>query len=98
MQRWKQLENAVEKYLKLKKYSFLRIENYRCFKCGQVQNSKAKGFPDFFIYSPVVIAVEVKTGKGRLTGEQKDIALKMESAGIKYIIVRDNIDKLMEAL
>jgi len=94
--RSKELEKAVASYLTLKKYKYMRVDNYRCFRCGQVQNSKAKGWPDFFVYSPVVFAVECKTGSGRLTKEQEVVKADLESSGIKYIICRDNIDELLK--
>jgi len=37
----KWLESAVENYLRYKNVMYIRIENYRCFRCGQVQNAKA---------------------------------------------------------
>ena len=89
------LEKTVENYLKLKKIMFLRIENYRCFRCGQVQNSKAKGFPDFFCYSPIILAIECKTGKGQLSAEQKVVRKAMLDNKIDYLVVRDNIDELL---
>ena len=98
MKRSQELEHAVEDYLVVKGYSYLRISNYRCFKCGQVQNAKAKGWPDFFCYSPTLCAIEVKTGKGVLSLEQKEIKAKLELAGIPYIVVRDTVDELLEVL
>jgi len=90
------LEQAVEKYLRLRKIMFVRIENYRCFRCGQVQNSKANGFPDFFCYYPRIVAIECKTGAGRLSEIQKTVRDAMIKAGIDYILVRDNIDELLK--
>lgn len=90
------LEKAVEQYLRLKKVMFLRIENYRCFRCGQVQNSKAKGFPDFFCYSPILLAIECKTGKGQLSGEQKIVKMAMLENNIDYLVVRDTTDNLLK--
>lgn len=75
---------------------FVRIENYRCFRCGQVQNSKANGFPDFFCYFPRIVAVECKTGTGRLSPAQKAVRDAMQKTGIDYILVRDNIDELLK--
>jgi len=95
LKRAKGLEQAVEKYLRLRKIAFIRVENYRCFRCGQVQNSKANGFPDFFCYAPVVLAIECKTGKGQLSQIQKEVKEAMEKSGIDYLLVRDNIDILL---
>ena len=90
------LEQAVAKYLQWRKIMYVRIENYRCFRCGQVQNSKAKGFPDFFCYYPRVVAIECKTSSGRLSTDQKKVRDAMIKSGIKYIVVRDNIDELIK--
>jgi len=90
------LEQAVEHYLQLRKIMFVRIENYRCFKCGQVQNSKANGFPDFFCYFPCVVAIECKTGSGRLSQIQRVVMNAMRETGIDYVLVRDNIDELLK--
>ena len=99
MSRATDLEKAVSRYLDLKGYWYLRIGNYRCFKCGQVMNSKASGWPDFFIYGPDnVLAAECKTGRGRLTPLQKEVRERLESSGITYIVVRDTVDKLLETL
>lgn len=98
MSRAKELENATEKILKLAKASYQRVTNYRCFKCGQVQNSQSKGWPDFFCYDPILIAIECKTGAGRLTPEQIRIRISLENRGIPYLVVRDNVDVLVEFL
>jgi len=94
--RGRDLERSVEKYLRAQKIAFVRIENYRCFKCGQVQNSKANGFPDFFCYSPIILAIECKTGAGKLSPIQKEVRLAMLTTGIDYLLVRDNIDALIK--
>ena len=96
--RAKQLEEAVRRTLTLLNMNFMRVDNYRCFRCGQVQNSKATGFPDFFVYSPWIFAVECKTGSGRMTKEQAEIAVKLTRQGIDYIVVRDSIDALLSYL
>ena len=90
------LEQAVVSYLKLRKIMYVRIKNYRCFRCGQVQNSEARGFPDFFCYYPRIVAIECKTGTGRLSSDQKKVRDAMIKSGIDYIIVRDNIDELIK--
>jgi len=96
LNRGRGLEQAVAKYLQWRKIMYVRIENYRCFRCGQVQNSKAKGFPDFFCYYPRVVAIECKTGTGKLSPDQKKVRDAMIKSGIKYIVVRDNIDELIK--
>lgn len=94
--RSKQLEDAIEQWLKWKHFAYLRISNYRCYKCGAIGNSKAKGWPDFFVYSPFQLAIEAKTGRGKLTADQERVRDLMEDAGIEYIEVRDNIDSLLD--
>jgi len=98
MSRAKELEFATEQLLRIKGFKFIRVDNYRCFRCGQVQNSRATGWPDFFCYYPRLLAVECKTGRGVLSIEQKEIKHCLELAGVEYIVVRDNIDNLMKAI
>lgn len=95
--RCKELEAAVRDLLTLKNIKFMRVDNYRCFKCGQVQNKKATGWPDFFCYKPL-FAIECKTGAGKLTDEQIEIKECLEFAGVKYILLRNNLDELIEHL
>lgn len=96
MKRSKELEKTVETLLNWNKFSFVRISNYICYKCHAVQNSKASGFPDFFIYHPFILAIEVKTGRGRVQNNQEIVRQKMIESGIEYLIVRDNVDELLE--
>ncbi|MDD5220745.1 MAG: hypothetical protein PHV11_09280, partial [Candidatus Bipolaricaulis sp.] len=98
LSRAKELERAVEHLLIYYKLKFIRLENYRCFRCGQVQNSKGKGLSDFYIYSPIHFAVECKTGAGRLTKEQKSVREDILRAGDDYVIVRDTVDELVDYL
>ena len=88
MKRSKELEQAVADLLEAKGLKYMRITNYRCFHCGQVQNARAKGFPDFFCYHPA-LAIEAKTGTGRLTEEQKEVKTLLQESNIPYLIVRD---------
>jgi len=95
--RSKQLEEAVRDYLDIKGYKYIRIDVYRCPNCHKIFNSKATGFPDFMIRNPLTF-VECKTGKAVLSKEQKAIKEDMDNQNIPYILVRDNIDALMEVL
>ena len=95
MSRASGLEYAVGNLLSHLNMSYQRVDNYRCFKCGQVQNSKSTGWPDFFVYYPQLLAIECKTGAGRLTKEQKNIAGKLSKMGVKYLVVRDTVDTLI---
>ena len=95
-ERDKQLEDAVGNLLDAKNLRYMRVDNYRCFKCGQVQNSKAKGHPDFEVYYPHFY-IECKTGTGKLTKDQKEIKYLIEK-NAHYIIARDNIDELIKFL
>ena len=88
MKRSKELENAIADLLDLKGLKYMRVTNYRCFKCGQIQNAKAKGFPDFFCYHPA-LAIEAKTGTGHLTKEQKKIKELLQESNIPYLVIRD---------
>jgi len=94
----KQLEKAVAELFDLCKIYYLRIDNYRCFKCGQVQNSKAKGFPDFHAPS-LSLYVECKAGKGRLSDAQKEAreAILSDKSNT-FIELRDNTDTLLQFL
>lgn len=92
MPRWRDLELAVEKFLTLKGYKFWHVRNYRCYRCGAVGNSGAAGMPDYITYYPEVLFIECKTGKGRLSEDQKEV---MKTTPAEYIVVRDNIDELV---
>lgn len=93
-----ELEDAVEQTLNICGLYFLRIKNYRCFACGQVQNSQAAGFPDFHVPS-LSLYVECKTGKGKLSPEQKKVRAAIErDPNNKYLLVKDNVDTLLQFL
>lgn len=95
MKRDKELEEAVAKLLTLKGYKFWRTDNYRCFKCGQVQNPRAKGMPDFVVWWPRTLFIECKTGTGRLTFEQQKV---FEKTMDHYFIVYSTVDDLIKYL
>ena len=97
MKRWKELEKAVADLFDLLGFYYIHIENYRCFKCGQVQNSKASNFPDFHVPS-LSLYVECKTGKGKLTPGQEIAREAIERGGGKYLVVRENVDTLLQFL
>jgi len=42
------------------------------------------------------IAVECKMGKGRLTKEQKAWKRVLEESGIRYIVLKNNLDELLD--
>jgi hypothetical protein len=94
----KPLEDAVEQLFNLCNIYYLRVTNYRCFKCGQVQNSKAKGFPDF--HAPALsLYVECKMGKGKLSKEQKRVRDEiLSNKNNSYIVLQDNTDTLLQFL
>ena len=91
-----QFETAVANLLNCLNLSWMRVSNYRCFRCGQVQNTKAKGWPDFFIYYPMCLAIECKTAGGKISKEQREVIDKLHHSGIRTIIIRDNIDPLVD--
>jgi hypothetical protein len=97
MHRYKQLEEAVKQYLSLKKVYFIRIDNYRCPKCGALINRNAAGFPDFMaIIGDKIYFIECKTGSGQLNAYQKKFKLNIDNLpNVEYILLRDNIDELM---
>ena len=98
MQRCKELENATAELFKYFNLYYLNITNYRCFKCGQVQNSKAKGFPDFHVPS-LSLYVECKTGKGKLSKGQENVReIILSNPNNTYILLTDTTDKLIEYL
>jgi len=102
LKRSKALEKAVAELLALKKIPFVRFQYY-CYKCKTALPSK-KGWPDYFCWllqpdgSYQELAIECKTGKGRLTKEQREVKEYMEKSGVKYIELRDNLDLLLEEL
>lgn len=98
IRRYKELENAVKQYLKLKKIYFVRVDNYYCYKCGAILNANAAGFPDFMaIHKDKILFIECKTGKGQLNAYQKVFKANVDNLpNVEYILVRDNIDELME--
>jgi len=95
-ERSKQLEDAVGNLLDAKNLRYMRVDNYRCFNCGQVQNTKAKGHPDFEVYYPHFY-VECKTGTGKLSKDQREIKKLLEKT-THYIVVKDNIDELIKII
>ena len=98
MKRWQELEKAVTDLLNGYNIKFIKIDNYRCFKCGQVQNAKAKSWPDFFCFSPFLLAIECKTGKGQVTKEQETTIQQLLQSGVDVIILRNTVDELIETL
>lgn len=94
MNRAKQFESAIRKLLKVKAIPYWRIDTYFCPKCKTVLNPDMAGFPDFFLLDPFV-AVEAKTGTGRLNKNQKKCKKILEEQGVEYITVRDNVDDLI---
>lgn len=100
MKRWQQLEKAVEDLLLLNNYKIIHIE-YRSYS-GDIINKKNKGFPDFFAIHkkekrPALI-IEVKSGKGRLTVEQKEWKEAFELQGSHYVELHDTVDQLLKYL
>ena len=109
MTRAQELEQAVKNLLDYLNIPYMRVENYVCYKCHTVQNSQAKGWPDFFCliktdyYKPDntywYLAIECKTGKGDLTPEQKSWRndfIAMPCTG--FMLLRNTVDELIEYL
>lgn len=98
MKRWQELEKAVEDILNLCGLYYIQVKNYRCFKCGQVQNRQASGFPDFHVPS-LSLYVECKVGKGELSPKQRKARAAIErDSSNKYILLKDNVDTLLQFL
>jgi len=95
VKRSKEFENAVKEYLDIKGIEYIRVDNYRCYKCGTIQNSQASGFPDFLCLHPLV-AIECKTGTGRLTKKQTEVLMLLELSGVDVIVLRDTLDDLIK--
>jgi len=94
-----QLEKAVARILSLLNLDYMRVQNYRCFRCSQVQNATATGWPDFFVYHPFFLAIECKTGSGELTAGQHEVLYKIKkTGGCDVLIVRDTVDDLLKYL
>lgn len=91
----KDLEDAVKDFLNLHNCEYQRVTNYRCFNCGQVQNAASKGWPDYFVYKPFILAIECKAGNSRLSKDQKKVKRWLEKGGIDYIVVRNTVDRLI---
>lgn len=98
LQRARDLEQAIGDYLDYKNLPYLRIEHYRCPQCGFVgRGKKTTGFPDFLVIDKPMTAIEAKTGKGRLTTEQKLWQEIFKKNDIPYILARDTVDAVLEA-
>ena len=95
MKRSKQLEKAVKDFLDVKGIKYHRVEIYRCPKCHMVFNTQAADMPDFLCLYPLV-AIECKTGTGRLSEGQKETLSLLERSGVDVIVLRDTIDELIE--
>jgi len=82
--------------LEFKRIKYIRVDNYRCFRCGQVQNAQAAGLPDFLCLTSPLLCIECKTGTGRLSAVQKETLILLERSGVDVIVLRDTIDELIE--
>ena len=91
-----QFEKAVENLLNCLNLSWMRVSIYRCPRCGLIFNAPAKGWPDFFIYHPFLLAIECKTGGGRISAVQHEVIYKLNDSGIPTIIARNNIDSIVD--
>ncbi len=98
MKRYQEFEEAVQKLLDVKKLKYMRVSNYRCYKCGTVQNASAKNWPDFFIYAPILLAIECKTGAAGLTKGQQILLGNMKQTGVDVLVLHDNVDDLITYL
>lgn len=90
------LERATGEWLDWNHFRYIRIDNYRCPKCGFIGNRRAAHAPDFLVVWPVMLGVECKTGKGKLSQGQEELREKMLDAGWDYIVCHDTVDALLE--
>jgi hypothetical protein len=98
--RARELERAVENYLKVTGASFITSSNQhaRCPKCGQMFRVPTEGW-DFFVFHPFnrMGFIECKTGKSQLTKSQKEWKSRCKDIRVPYLVVRDSVDALIEA-
>ena len=99
--RAKELEAAVRQYLDLKKIKYISAANQRavCPHCRKYFNVQTEGW-DFFCFSPAdcLCVIECKTGESRLSKAQREWRERCEKLGIPYLVIRDNVDELMDSL
>lgn len=99
MNRGKSLERAVAQLLDLMHLPYMRVDIYRCPKCGFVGNVKAKGAADFIVMvsgTPgKLIGLECKEGTGRQTPDQRAWENAWTDAGGEYVLVHQ-ADSVLE--
>ena len=79
----KDLQKAVEQYLKLKQVVYIHPTT-RCPKCGMTFNH-AVGFPDICFISG---GIELKVGKNKQQAVQKEVEKFFKKKGLKYVVCR----------
>lgn len=93
----KNIQNAIEKYLTLKKHFFWK-NNTGAMKTeyGGFIRFGAVGSPDICVVKDgFFIGLEVKTLKGKQSPAQKDFETRLKEAGAEYYIVK-SIDDVIE--
>ncbi len=93
----KQIQNAIEHYLTLKKHFFWK-NNTGAMKTeyGGFIRFGAVGSPDIcLVKDGFFIGIEVKTSKGKQSEGQKDFEKRLKEAGGEYYIIR-SVDQLKE--
>ena len=99
MKRSKAFERAVSDLFNALNIPYRRVDNYVCYKCHTVQNSNAAGLPDYLAFpNGRILAVECKTGKGRLSPVQNQVKKYFEAAGVTWLTLHDTLDDLLTEL
>ena len=97
--RGKELEQAVKQYLDLKGYKYISSSNQRarCPDCGRFFNVPSEGW-DVFVFWPIgnLGVIECKANDGALSKSQKEWQERCKKWGIPYIVVRRNLDALID--
>ncbi len=93
----KQLQNACEHYLTLKKHFFWKNNSGALpTKAGGFIRFGAVGSPDICVVKDgFFIGLEIKTSKGKQSEGQKEFEKKLKDAGGEYYVVR-SLEKLKE--
>ena len=96
------IQSAVCDYLALKGYFFWRNNNTPIY--NPTSNSframpkyALKGLPDIFVLTDggYLVGLEIKTHKGKLSDNQKEIQKRFNDIGAEYYVIR-SVDELID--
>lgn len=99
----KDIQNAICEYLSYKHYFFWRQNNLSVFNGKEFRalpKYAMKGIPDIILIKPkgIVMFLEVKTSKGKLSDGQLQFQKKCILTGVDYCVVRSVEDVIREGL